>query len=328
MAGLLAHGAEYSGPVEPISVRNVLTEVAVVWWLLALLLLAAALYMAGVWRLTLRGDKWSARRTTSFLVGGLGVIGFASMGGPGYYDDAVFSVHMVQHMLLLMVAPIFLALGAPVTLALRTLPRGGRDQLLALLHSRFAGLVSFPLVGWAFYVASPFALYFTGWYRATLENTALHDLMHLHFVLVGCLFFWPMIGIDPIPGRVSEPFRFLIVVSTLPFHAILGLAIYTMNDLIAGDYYPNLGLTWLNPLDDQHVAGGLLWSSGELVGLVMLAVVGVQWMRASEREAVREDRRLDRLEAAERARAESGASAPGPAAPSAGYSDAHAGSER
>ncbi|MEP6852034.1 MAG: cytochrome c oxidase assembly protein [bacterium] len=339
----LAHGAETPGPVVPISVHNVITETAIVWWFLGLLLVAAGLYIAGVWRLRARGDRWAPGRTASFLLGGLGVIAYASMGGPGYYDGTVFSVHMVQHMLLMMVAPIFLALGAPVTLALRTLPRGGRTPLLALLHSRLAGFATFPLVGWLFYVASPFALYFTGWYRATLGNYWLHDAMHLHFVLVGCLFFWPMLGIDPIPGRVSEPFRFLIVVSTLPFHAILGLSIYTTDQLVAGDYYPDLHQSWLDPLQDQRVAGGLLWSSGELIGLILLAVIGVQWMRASEREAVREDRRLDRLEA-EQARSVRGSSvpasepiavaAPAPgtgtagAGPSPGYSDAHVGSER
>jgi putative membrane protein len=229
------------------------------------------------------------------------VIAFAGMSGLGTYDSTMFSLHMIQHMLLSMVAPIFLALGAPITLALRTTPRRVRAALLALLHSRFARLLTFPLVGGALYVASPFALYFTGWYPATLDHPVLHELLHLHFVLVGSLFFWPMVGIDPIPGRQSHPFRFLILVSTLPFHAILGLSIYTQTTLIAGAHYEALKLDWLDPLADQRVGGGLLWSSGEVVGLIMLGVVAVQWIRASEREAAREDRRLDRLEAAEAA---------------------------
>lgn len=299
-AAMSARGDEH---VAPISVSRVFSETAVVWWLAALLLAVVVLYVAGVRRLRRRGDAWTPWRTVSFLGPGVGLIAYASMGGPAYYDDTVFSVHMVQHMLLMMVAPIFLALGAPVTLALRTLPRGGRSALLAVLHSRVARVLTFPLVGWGMYVASPFALYFTGWYRATLEHPWLHELLHMHFVLIGSLFFWPMVGVDPIPGRIAHPLRFLVVVMTLPFHAILGLSIYTMNTLIAGDYYPSLEQTWINPLDDQKVAGGLLWSSGEAVGLVMLLVIGIQWMHASEREAVREDRRLDRLEAEAAARA-------------------------
>jgi putative membrane protein len=261
-----------------------------------------------VWRLRLRGDHWPPSRSAAFLAGGVGVIAFAGMSGLGTYDDTMFSLHMIQHMLLSMVAPIFLALGAPITLALRTTPRRVRSVLLALLHSRLAKLLTFPLVGWAFYVASPFALYFTGWYPATLDNTVLHELLHLHFLLVGCLFFWPMVGIDPLPGRQSPPFRFLILVSTLPFHAILGLSIYTQTTLIAGAHYRALQLAWLDPLSDQRVGGGLLWSSGEVVGLIMLGVVASQWIKASEREAAREDRRLDRLEAAEAAARASDAS--------------------
>jgi putative membrane protein len=110
-----------------------------------------------------------------------------------------------------------------------------------------------------------------------------------------------MVGIDPIPGRQSHPFRFLILVSTLPFHAILGLSIYTQTTVIAASHYEGLNLDWLDPLTDQRVGGGLLWTSGELVGLIMLGVVVAQWIRASEREGAREDRRLDRLEAAEAA---------------------------
>ncbi|HEV2887305.1 MAG TPA: cytochrome c oxidase assembly protein [Jatrophihabitans sp.] len=279
------------------------TELEPDWWLLVPLLVVAGLYLWGVWRLRVRGDHWPLGRTVAFLLGGIGVIAFAAMSGLGTYDTTMFSLHMIQHMLLAMVAPIFLALGAPVTLALRTVPRRLRSAILAVLHSWLARLLTFPLIGWGLYVASPFALYFTGWYPATLDNQLLHELLHLHFVLVGSLFFWPMVGIDPIPGRQSHPFRFLILVSTLPFHAILGLSIYTQTTVIARAHYEALGLSWLDPLADQRVGGGLLWSSGELVGLIMLGVVTAQWIKASEREAAREDRRLDRLEAAEAAEA-------------------------
>jgi putative copper resistance protein D len=288
-------------------VKTLFTETELDWWLVAPLLIAVGLYLWGLWRLRLRGDHWPAGRSVAFLAGGIGTIAFAGLSGLGTYDDTVFSVHMVQHMLLAMVAPIFLALGAPITLALRTAPKPIRQLLLRLIHSRFAKLVTFPLVGWSLFVASPFALYFTAWYPATLQNTSLHEMLHLHFVLVGCLFFWPMVGVDPIPGRVSHPFRFLILVSTLPFHAILGLAIYTQTTVIAAAHYNALQLDWLNPASDQKVGGGLLWSSGEIVGLIMLGVVSAQWIKASEREAAREDRRLDRLEAAERAAADADA---------------------
>jgi putative copper resistance protein D len=208
---------------------------------------------------------------------------------------------MIQHMLLTMVAPVFLALGAPVTLALRTLPSRGRSLLLRLLHSRFARVVTFPLIPWLLFVGSPFALYFSSWYPATLDNRGLHELLHLHFVLVGCLFFWPMVGTDPIPGRVAYPFRMLLLFATLPFHAFLGIAIMSVKDngdglIAAAHYLPLRGLQ--GSVFQQQVGGGALWASGDLVGLLFLVVTLTQWMRASEREAAREDRRLDRLEPA------------------------------
>jgi putative copper resistance protein D len=306
LAPVLAHGGESGVRTPPASPPRftpirLFTEIELDWLLAVPLLVVAGLYVWGVWRLRQRGDHWPAGRTVAFLAGGIGVIAFAGLSGLGAYDDTMFSLHMVQHMLLAMVAPIFLALGAPITLALRTVPRRIRSVLLAVLHSRFAKVLTFPLIGWGIYVASPFALYFTGWYPATLDNPVLHELLHLHFLLVGSLFFWPMVGIDPIPGRQSHPFRFLILVSTLPFHAILGLSIYTQTTVIAAEHYQGLHLSWLDPLADQRVGGGLLWTSGELVGLIMLGVVTAQWIKASEREAVREDRRLDRLEAAEAA---------------------------
>jgi cytochrome c oxidase assembly factor CtaG len=213
----------------------------------------------------------------------------------------------VQHMILSMVVPLFLALGAPVTLALRTLPARPRRWLLAALHSRVAKVLSFPPLTFLLYVVSPWALYFSGWYSASLHSAYVHELMHLHLVVVGALFFWPLMGIDPIPGKVSYPFRVLLTALTLPFHAFLGVTIMSGDTLLGGDWYPRLHDgpmgAWLpDPLDDQHLAGGILWGSGDLIGLVFFGILFTQWVRSSMREAAREDRRLDLLEArAERA---------------------------
>ena len=264
------------------------------------IVLTGALYVYGVRTLTARGDRWPVGRSLAFVLGGLGTIFVALCSGLARYDELLFGAHMVQHMLLSMVAPVFLALGAPVTLALRTLPSRPRAGLLSLLHSRFARVVSFPAIPWLLFIGSPFALYFSGWYAATLDSTALHDLLHLHFLLVGCMFFWPIIGVDPVPGRVSHPFRILLLFATMPFHAFLGVAIMSVGEdgrgLLAAEHYlPLLGRH--DAVFQQQVGGGLIWSSGDLVGLLFIFVATVQWMRASEREAAREDRRLDRLDA-------------------------------
>ncbi len=285
----------------PFSLGRVFTDWGVDPVLTVLTIWVTGSYLFGVWVLRSRGDAWPVARTLSFVVVGMGSFAFATSSGLAAYDTALLSVHMVQHMVLSMLVPLFLALGAPVTLALRTLPARPRAWLLVLLHSRLASVLSFAPLTFLLFVISPWALYFTGWYEASLRSTYVHEAMHVHLVLVGSLFFWPLVGSDPVPGRIAYPFRLLTVFLTLPFHAFLGVTIMDQKELLAGDWYRSLpteaGLTWLpDPAADQHVAGGILWGSGDLVGLVFLSVLFTQWVRSSMREAAREDRRLDRLE--------------------------------
>ncbi|MFJ9314608.1 cytochrome c oxidase assembly protein [Pimelobacter simplex] len=261
---------------------------------------ATGLYLVGVASLRRRGDAWPVGRTIAWLIGMLAFY-VATSSGLAAYDTVLVSVHMVQHMVLSMVVPLSLALGAPVTLALRTLPRTPRGWLLAVLHSRVAKVLGFPPLAFALYVLSPWALYFSGWYDASLRSTYVHEMMHVHLVMVGALFFWPIVGVDPLPGRVAHPFRVLLTVLTLPFHAFLGVTIMGQSTLLGGDWYPSLHDgplgAWLpDPAADQRLAGGILWGAGDLVGLVFFVVLFAQWVRSSVKEAQREDRRLDRLE--------------------------------
>ncbi len=264
------------------------------------------LYLYGTLVLRRRGDHWPIGRTLAFVGLGMGAFAFATGSGLAAYDLTLLSVHMVQHMVLSMLVPMALALGAPVTLALRTLPPRPRRWLLVVLHSRLAKVLSFPPLTFGLYIVSPWALYFTGWYAASLHSAYVHEMMHVHLVLVGALFFWPILGIDPVPGRVAYPFRMLLVVLTLPFHAFLGVTIMGQEELLGGSWYPDLHDgpmgAWLpDPADDQHLAGGILWGSGDLVALALFAALFTQWVRSSLKEAAREDRRLDLLEARERA---------------------------
>lgn len=265
---------------------------------------AVGLYLAGVLALRRRGDHWPIGRTLAFVVVGMGSFYVATASGLAAYDSTLISVHMVQHMVLSMVVPLSLALGAPITLALRTLPAAPRRWLLAVLHSRVATVLAFPPLAFLLYIVSPWALYFTGWYDASLSSTYVHEMMHLHLVLVGSLFFWPLMGIDPLPGRVGYPFRVLLTVLTLPFHAFLGVTIMGQESIIGESHYAALRegpmASWLPSMaDDQHLAGGILWGSGDLIGLVFFGVLFAQWVRSSMKEAVREDRRLDLIEARE-----------------------------
>jgi cytochrome c oxidase assembly factor CtaG len=293
---VLAHATPGNLP-PPLTPVRLLTE-----WSFGVLpalfvLVAAGLYLYGVRRLRARGDAWSVWRTVSFVGFGLGSLVVATQSALAAYDTVLISVHMVQHMVLNMIAPVLLALGAPITLALRTLPSAGKRAITSVLHSRVAAVLTFPAVAGALFVANPFVLYFTGLYEATLRNPVLHDLNHLHFLLIGCLWFWPIIGLDPMPRRLPYPLRMLFVFATMPFHAFLGIAIMSASTVMAASWYESLGRQWgPSPLEDNHMAGGILWASGDIVALILLSVLFAQWVRQSEREAAREDRRLDRLE--------------------------------
>src|SRR5256886_5169322 len=255
----------------PLTGTSVVDQVRLDPLLALMLVLSAGLYLYGVHILRARGDHWPVTRTLSFLVPGLGSIAVATMSGLAAYDDVLLSVHMVQHMVLAMISPIFLALGAPVTLALRTLPVRPRRTLVAALHSRAARILAFPLVAYVLFVANPFVLYFTGLYRLTLEHSWLHELVHVHFVVTGCLFFWPLIGLDPLPGRWPYPGRALLMLLSTPFHAVLGLTIMQSRSPIGGGWYQSLHLSWVDPAADQVLSGGILWAGGEIVSVTMLA---------------------------------------------------------
>jgi cytochrome c oxidase assembly factor CtaG len=299
---VIALGVSSSGTdVAPLTVARLFTAWSFGWLPVLVVVVVALAYLWGVSVLRRRGDHWSAWRTLSFCGVGQGAILVATCSSLGTYDDTLLSMHMAQHMVLSMVAPVFMALGAPITLALRTLPPSPRHALLTALHSRVARVLTFPAVTFGLFVLTPWVLYFSSLYPATLHSDALHDLMHLHFVVVGCLFFWPLLGLDPVPGRMMYPLRMLMMFATLPFHAFLGVTIMSMSTLIGGSYYPDLHRHWPpSPMRDQTVAGGILWGSGDIVGLVIFLVLFVQWARESQREAVRTDRRLDREEAERR----------------------------
>ncbi|MDT0201183.1 cytochrome c oxidase assembly protein [Nocardioides sp. AE5] len=282
---------------------RVFTEWAIDPFLFVATVWVTGAYLIGVEVLRRRGDRWPIGRTIAFVGLGMGGFFLATTSGVSVYDTTLVSVHMVQHMILSMWVPMWLALGAPVTLALRTLPATPRRWLLAVLHSRVVKVLSFPPLTLVLYIVSPWALYFSGWYDASLASTYVHEMMHVHLVLVGALFFWPLMGVDPIPGRVAYPFRLLLIFITLPFHAFLGVTIMGQGTVIGEEHYTMLRestpmAAWLpDMLADQKVAGGILWSSGEFVGLFFFGALFVQWMRQSVKEAEREDRRLDREDA-------------------------------
>ncbi len=265
---------------------------------LLMLLLTSAVYLYGVHVLRKRGVKWPVLRTIYFCVLGVGTLAVALFSFLGTYDTVLFWSHMIQHMLLNMIAPVFLVAGAPVTLALRTLPKAPRRWLLAVLHSLPAKIALFPPLTTFLMIASPFALYLTGWYNLTLNSALAHDTLHIYMVVVGCLFFFPLLGVDPVPIRMPYPIRILLFFLTMPFHAFLGVTIMGSTRLIAEDWYLAFGRSWgLTPLEDQTWAGGLMWATGDITMFFAMFTIFLQWIQDSKREARRVDRALDRRDA-------------------------------
>lgn len=257
--------------------------------------LAALLYLGGVRRLRRRGDAWPVRRTVAFLLGlGIAVLGVAS--ALGVYDRVLFSVPAIQHMVLQMIAPVGLVLGAPVSLALRALPLLWRARLLAVLHSRWGRLVAHPAMAFALFAITQFAFYYTPLYRLSLTDAWVHDVLHLHFVAAGFLFYWALLGIDPSPHRVRFSFKLLLVVGMGPVHILLGIPIMMARSLFAADFYLALDRGWgPAPLADQHVGGAILWGFGDIAAIALVGAFVLQWFRSDERTARRTDRQLDRL---------------------------------
>jgi putative copper resistance protein D len=244
-----------------------------------LIALSVAWYLWSVRRLAARGRAWPAVRTASFLFAQLLLV-VAVISGLASYDDTNFTIHTIQHIFIGMLAPIFLALSAPITLALQASNRQVQTTLLKVLHSRPARVLTNPLVTWPLYGISLFVLYFTNLYAYSVDHEVVHQLIHVHLLVVGCLFFWPAIAIDPMPRPLSHGMRILYLMLALPFHTLLGMSLESQTNQIA----PGISLS------DLHAGGGLMWVAGEATGVLCTLAVFVSWLRTDERAARRNDR--------------------------------------
>jgi putative membrane protein len=270
------------------------------WSVLAvasLVLLVA--YLLGVARLRRSGVRWPWWRTASWIVGTASLF-LATGTGLNGYGMVVFSVHMAQHMVLSMISPLFLLCGSPITLALRSLPRGKgtagvpRALLLELLHSRFARFLSNPAFTVPLFLVSLYGVYFTPIFDDLMANPLGHQFMLAHFLVTGLLFFGPILGQDPWPRTVSHPGRMLELLIPVPFHAFFGVAIM-MADTLVVETFARPPAGWgIDPIADQGTAGAIAWSVAELPTVLVLAVVFFSWAGSEERRGRRMDRMADR----------------------------------
>ncbi|MDO9396990.1 MAG: cytochrome c oxidase assembly protein [Herbiconiux sp.] len=257
-------------------------------------------YLAGVIRLHRRGDRWPWYRTVLWIAGIL-LLFYVTNGGLNVYEKFLFSMHMFGHMTLSMAVPLLLVPAGPVTLALRAIKkrddgsRGIREWILLAVHSRVATVIANPIVAGVLFATSLVAFYYTPLFRWATEDHIGHEWMIVHFLIVGYLFVQALIGIDPVPYKLPYPFRLLLLLITMAFHAFFGLALMGGNGLLLADWFGATGRDWgPSAIEDQQAGGGIAWSIGEIPTFILALVVAVQWSRSDKKETKRLDRKADR----------------------------------
>ncbi|MFJ4223292.1 cytochrome c oxidase assembly protein [Microbacterium sp. NPDC089695] len=279
-------------------------------WDIDILWLVAAgfglfLYIAGVVRLARRGDRWPIHRTVFWVLGMLMLVWVT--GGPiNAYQEYLFSVHMLGHMMLSMAIPLLLVSGAPITLALRAIhkrddgTRGGREWIMWAVHSPFAKVVTHPFVAAAIFIVSLWAFYFTDLVRWSMYEHLGHEWMIAHFLISGYLFVMSLIGADPVPYRLPYPGRLITLIAVMAMHAFFGVAMMMQEGLMVADWFGSMGRDWgPTPMEDQYIGGGVAWSIGEIPTLILAITVAIQWSRSDTRLQKRRDRHADRTGDAE-----------------------------
>ncbi len=238
------------------------------------------------------------RRRIWYWMAGLGTLLLATQSVIGKYDTTLFTVHMSQHLLLTMVAAPLLLLGAPVTLVLRASSSEVRKRwILPVLHSRIVSVLSNPLVAWTLFAAVMWGSHFSSLFDAALEDPGIHQMEHALYLGTALLFWWPVVGVDPAPRRLSHPMRIGYLMVGMPFSSFLGLAIFSATTVLYR-HYATLQRDWgQSAIDDQSWAGGIMWAGGDLAFLIAMVFAVVTWLRSEEVEGRRMDALLDRQDA-------------------------------
>lgn len=262
-------------------------------------------YIVGFINLRRRGDSWPIHRLICWLLGMIFLV-YVTSGGARVYGEIQFSGHMIQHMLLIMVVPLPMVLGAPITMLMRGTKartdgsRGVREWVLWLVHTPYMRFFANPIFASVNFAGSLVIFYYSGVMKYALEWHLGHELMIIHFLGAGYLFAQALIGIDPGVERPAYPLRLLMLLITMAFHAFFGISIMSSEVLIEGDWFGNIGADWgYSAIEDQQTGGGIAWGIGEFPTLFIAIMVAFQWSKSSDREAKRLDRREARTDDAE-----------------------------
>ncbi|WP_262060912.1 cytochrome c oxidase assembly protein [Streptomyces sp. STR69] len=262
---------------------------------LLVVVLLGGLYGWGVLRLRRRGESWPVARTVAFAVFGLGTIVVATMSALAVYDRVLFWPAAVQNVLLDLIAPLGLALGDPLRLALRALPERAAARAQGALTGRVLRLLTFPLVSTALVLTTELTIYFTPYFETALANNWLHQLMYLQLLLAGSLFVLPVLTREEaLPAWCTHPVRAALVFVDGIIDAVPGIVVMTHGTLIAGSWYLAHAPSWAPDVQhDQQLGGGAMVGIAELVAIPFLLAILVQWARTERAETVALDRRLD-----------------------------------
>ena len=291
-SGGLTLASGYHGP-PALTLTRAFTEWTFDPWMAALVVILGGGYLAGA-----RGRQdWPLARRIWFLGLGLGFLVIATMSWVGAYQPVLMYARAVQTVLLVLLVPLFLALGRPISLAIAVFPGAGR-RIQAVIRSRLARLLTFPAITTFALVAVPFVMYFTSWYTAVFHSAAVRELTYLALMAPGFVFFWTLLRVDPVPKKYSYAVSMWITGAEVIGDAFLGIAVIANQNLIGAAYYHALARPWGPTLaTDEVIAGGVLWVLGDLVGLPFLAAQLIQMMREDESDAARIDADLDAKEA-------------------------------
>ncbi|MEV0908751.1 cytochrome c oxidase assembly protein [Streptomyces hokutonensis] len=262
---------------------------------LLVVVLLGGLYGWGVLRLRRRGESWPVARTAAFALFGLGTIAVATMSALAVYDRVLFWPAAVQNVLLDLIAPLGLALGDPLRLALRALPERAAARARGALTGRVLRLLTFPLVSTALVLTTELTIYFTPYFETALANGWLHQLMYLQLLLAGSLFVLPVLTREEaLPAWCTHPVRAALVFVDGIIDAVPGIVVMTHGTLIAGSWYLAHSPSWAPDVQhDQQLGGGAMVGIAELVAIPFLLAILVQWARTERAETVALDRRLD-----------------------------------
>jgi cytochrome c oxidase assembly factor CtaG len=301
--------AAYSGPPK-LTLARAFTEWRVDVPMLVLILLIGAWYLVSVRKVRRGSGQWATGRAFAFIVLGLGFWAIATMAWPGAYESVLFYARATQTVLLVLVSPLFLAMGKPLTLLIEAYPAvSGRAE--AVIRSRVAKVVTFPAITTLALIAVPMSMYFTSWYTAFFHSGTVREFTYLILMVPGLAFFWTLLRIDPVPKEYPYGVGMWIAAAEVVGDAFFGIAIIADQTILGAAHYHAVGYPYGQSLaTGQVLGGGIIWILGDFVGLPFLAVQLIQLMRADKQEADEIDAELDTRDAARAARSPSAVPAP------------------